>query len=98
MSFSKWYKEIYKGMKEEEIEKNKLFWTKTDYKNLAGLGVPKDVADTVAVALQEGISLEAIRRALAEEYGREKGYHYLDVIMPYLQKNKPQNEFSFGVE
>ena len=71
---------------EEGAPVAETFFTKTDYKNLSGLGVPKEVADTISVALQEGLSLEAIRRALAEEYGREKGYHYLDVVIPYLQK------------
>jgi len=97
MPFSKWYKEVYKGREEGKEETYKPFWTKTDYKNLAGLGIPKDVADTVAVALQEGLTLEAIRRALAEEYGRETGYHYLDVIMPYLQKIKTSEDIGFSL-
>ena len=63
----------------------KPFWNKSDYKELSSMGVPNDVSDTIAVALQQGLSLEAIRRALAEVYGKDKGYHYLDVVMPYIQ-------------
>ena len=72
-------------------ETEQSFFTKTDYKKLAGIGAPRDVADTISVALQEGLSLEAIRRALAEEYGKEKGYHYLDIVMSYIQKSKSDN-------
>jgi len=86
LNFGDWYKNIYKGR--EEKEEIKPFWTKIDYKKLSALGIPRNIADTISVALQEGLSLEAIRRALAEEYGREKGYHYLDIIMPYIQKQK----------
>ena len=77
----------------------KPFWNKTDYQYFASHEIPRDVADTISTALQLGLSLEAIRRALAEEYGKDKGYHYLDLVIPYLQSktnNSENTNFGFG--
>ena len=59
----------------------------SDYKALILKGVPKAVADAIVIALSEGKSLEQIRLGLAEIYGKDTGYKYLDIFMPWLKEN-----------
>lgn len=64
----------------------KSFLSNEDYKSLTAIGVPKVVADAIMIALNEGQDLEPIRLGLAEIYGKDKGYRYLDLFMPYIQE------------
>jgi len=82
------YEKAIKYLYPEKEEKT--FLSTSDYRNLAAMEIPKEVADAIAIALSEGNDLESIRRGLAEVYGREKGYSYLDKMMPYLQKKKDE--------
>ena len=53
---------------------------------LAVAGVPEEVAVFIQGSLNNGIELEPIRRKLAEEFGRDVGYGYLDRFMQAQQK------------
>ena len=68
-------------------KEEKAFLSSSDYKALILKGVPKVVADAIAIALSEGRSLEQIRLGLAKIYGRDIGYKYLDIFMPWLKEN-----------
>ena len=67
-------------------KEEKTFLTSSDYRDLSVKGVPKEVADAIAIALTEGQTLNAIRTGLAAVYGRDTGFGYLDIMIPYLQE------------
>ena len=52
---------------------------------LGTAGVSEDVANGIFADLQAGYTLEEIRKNLESQFGREKGYGYLDAVMPILQ-------------
>ena len=52
---------------------------------LGTAGVSEDVANGIFADLQAGCTLEEIRKNLESQFGREKGYGYLDAVMPILQ-------------
>ena len=47
--------------------------------------IPQDVTEGVWNDLQNGFTLEQIRQNLAKQFGRDKGYSYLDTLMPIFQ-------------
>jgi len=67
-------------------EEEKAFWSQTDYQALSIKGVPKEAADAISLALNEGISLDQIRQGLKVVYGQETGFGYLDIVIPYLEE------------
>ena len=71
---------------EEEIES---FFKDADYKYFAGMEVPKEAADAISIAIQEGRSLDEIRQGLKAVYdpikGEGTGFGYLDIVYPYIK-------------
>ncbi|PIU54784.1 MAG: hypothetical protein COS88_06535, partial [Chloroflexi bacterium CG07_land_8_20_14_0_80_51_10] len=67
-------------------KEEKAFWSQTDYQALSIKGVPKEAADAISLALNEGISLDQIRQGLKVVYGQETGFGYLDIVIPYLEE------------
>ena len=73
---------------------NKL--TKGNADKIAAAGVPPSVVKLITEAILEGNTLEEIRQALTEGYGKDVGFGYLDKYMSTLQKTKgkePVNPF-----
>ena len=60
--------------------------TDTNLNKLARAGVPSDIAEKIQIALNEGATLEEVRTALAEVYGRDQGFNYLDRFMQTYEK------------
>lgn len=52
------------------------------------IGIPADVADGIQRDLNTGFNLEAIRSNLATQFGKEKGFWYLDQFMVESEKTK----------
>jgi LysM repeat protein len=80
------YKPKTTATKTEKVVEIKSYLTPTDYKNLSAKGIDKSTADAISIALQEGRTLEEIRLGLANIYGKDQGYQYLDIFMEYIQK------------
>lgn len=57
-----------------------------DYRNLLAQDVPGDIVDTVMELMNQNEELDMIRTFLAEIYGQEKGFGYLDTVKEYLRK------------
>ena len=62
----------------------KTFLSSTDLQNLVVKGVPIPASDAISKAISEGIDLESIRLTLADIYGKDIGYGYLDTFMSWL--------------
>ena len=82
MDFVKWYKEIYKKSTTQPTE---LKMNDDMLRGIVSAGVPEAVAKGIWEDLKSGFSLEEIRQNLKAQFGKDKGYSYLDIAMPIIQ-------------
>lgn len=69
-----------------ETEKEKAVLSDADLRKLARAGIPSDIAVKIQAALNQGFSLDNIRTSLADIYGKEEGFSYLDRFMETFKK------------
>jgi len=72
------------GLSPNIIDKN-LNLTRSNADKIIAKGVPRDVVNLITQLIANGATLEQIRQALAQDFGRETGYKYLDLYMSTLQ-------------
>ena len=60
---------------------------------VAAQGVPPSVVELINKSILEGATLEEVRQALAQGYGRDVGFGYLDKYMSNAQGEEIENPF-----
>jgi len=73
MSYAEWVKRESSVVSQSQLNK------------FAAAGVPVAVAEQIQLRLNEGYTLEEIRQELAQAFGKEKGYSYLDRFMDVVE-------------
>lgn len=85
-AYRRYLEELRKEKKKKKETKVKEVLSQSTLNRLAIAGVPKDVALGIQGDLLAGYSLEAIRTNLASQFGKEKGFGYLDRFMEVMEE------------